>query len=106
MYLVLFLDQQRNYEFNVSLHSTLPKAEAAYEALLRRFGVKACDLDGGPPSGEGWSLCDYCGEAPHIYRIECDDKPGEEISVSDIKLEAMLGLPWRSSSNNDTDATA
>jgi hypothetical protein len=39
MYLVLFLNQQGNYEFNVSLHSSLPKAEAAYEALMLRFGV-------------------------------------------------------------------
>ena len=38
MYLVLFLDQD-NYEFIASLHSTRPAAEAAFEALLRRFIV-------------------------------------------------------------------
>ena len=69
MYLVLFLDQQENYEFITSLHPSLPSAEAAYAALVRRFGVKF---------GEG----DHCGEEPHIYRIECDGNPGEEISVS------------------------
>ena len=82
MYLVLFLDQH-NYEFNVSLHSSLPSAEAAYKALLLRFGVRPCDLDGRLPTGEGWMLMDYVGEAPHIYRIECDE-PAEEISVSDL----------------------
>ena len=63
MYLVLFLDQ-RNYEFITSLHSSLPSAKSAYRALLLRFGVK-------PGESE---------EEPHIYRIECDGKPGEEIS--------------------------
>jgi hypothetical protein len=73
MYLVLFLDtQEGNYEFNVSLHSSLPKAEAACEALLLHFDVN-------PEDG-----CDRCGENPHIYRIECDGKPAEEIFISDL----------------------
>ena len=76
MYLVLFLDQHQNYEFITSLHSSLPSAEAAYEALLLRFGVK--------PDEEGCGPCDSCGEAPHIYRIECDGKPAEEIFISDL----------------------
>ena len=73
MYLVLFFDQH-NYEFNPSLHSSLPKAKAAYEALLLHFDVKL---------GEGGWLGDDCGEAPHIYRIECDGNPAEKIDVSD-----------------------
>ena len=96
MYLVLFLNQ-RNYEFITSLHSSLPSAEAAYKALLLRFGIKQL---------EGGGLCDHWGQEPHIYRIECDGKPGEEISVSDIKLEAMLGLRQGSLMLNDADATA
>jgi hypothetical protein len=72
MYLVLFLDQQDNYEFITSLHSSLPSAEAAFKALLLRFGVNPEDR------------CDRCGEEPHIYRIECDGKPAEEIFVSDL----------------------
>ena len=81
MYLVLFLNQ-RNYEFITSLHSSLPSAEAAYKALLLRFGIK--ELEGG-------ALCDHWGEEPHIYRIECDGKPAEEIRISDPKLEAHHG---------------
>ena len=69
MYLVLFFDQH-NYEFNPSLHSSLPKAKAAYEALVLRFGVD-------PLVG------DYCGNEPHVYRIECDGNPGKGIDVSD-----------------------
>jgi hypothetical protein len=100
MYLVLFLDtQEGNYEFNVSLHSSLPKAEAAYEALLRRFvfnPVTASHLakfgearpETLPPKAiwTSWNcdqLSDHCGENPHIYRIECDE-PAEEISVRDL----------------------
>jgi hypothetical protein len=72
MYLVLFLDRQEgNYEFNVWLHSSLPKAKAAYETLLQRFAVKLREF----------GLCDYCGEAPHIYQIECDE-PAEEIDLA------------------------
>ena len=74
MYLVLFLDQQDNYEFIISLHSSLPEAEAAYKAFVLRFGVKLHEF----------GVMDRCGEAPHIYRIECDGKPGEEISISDL----------------------
>jgi hypothetical protein len=73
MYLVLFLDRQEgNYEFNVWLHSSLPKAKAAYETLPQRFAVKR---------DEWGDLFDYCGEAPHIYRIECDE-PAEEIDLA------------------------
>ena len=81
MYVVLFLDQN-NYEFIVSLHSSLPRAEAAYEALLRRFVVKPCETL--PPKASWGGLFDGCGESPHVYRIECDGKPGEEISLSDL----------------------
>jgi hypothetical protein len=82
MYVVLFLDQNLNYEFIVSLHSSLPRAEAAYEALLRRFVVKPCETL--PPKASWGELFDDCGESPHVYRIECDGKPGEEISLSDL----------------------
>ena len=78
MYVVLFLDQT-NYEFIVSLHSSLPRAEAAYEALLRRFVVKPGETL--PPKASWSGLFDDCGESPHVYRIEYDGKPGEEIRV-------------------------
>jgi hypothetical protein len=100
MYLVVFLDtQEGNYEFNVSLHSSLPKAEAAYEALLRRFVFNPVNArhvarmygrtapETLPPkaiwTSPNCDLYDHCGEEPHIYRIKCDE-PAEEISVSDL----------------------
>ena len=73
MYLVLFLDQD-NYEFNSSLHANLAVAKTAYEDLARRFDVKHHE----------WGFCDDAGEAPHIYRIECDGNPGKEIHPSDL----------------------
>jgi hypothetical protein len=72
MYLALFLDQS-NYEFNVSLHSSLAGAKAAYADMVRHFGVKQQDE---------YCFCDDAGEAPHIYRIECDGESGEEIFLS------------------------
>jgi hypothetical protein len=39
MYIVHFFDQA-NYEFIMSLHSTLAAAEAAYEALLRHYVIE------------------------------------------------------------------
>jgi hypothetical protein len=83
MYLVLFLDQWNgNYEFHVSLHSSLPRAEAAYDAFVRRFCLKPGETL--PPKTSWGKLFDRCGENPHVYRIECDGKPGEEISISDL----------------------
>ena len=73
MYLVLFLDQC-NYEFNPSLHASRAEAEAAYKALLQRFDCKPCS--GGP--ADDW------GEGPHVYRLEADGKPGEEIDLSHL----------------------
>ena len=86
MYLVLFLDtQEGNYEFIVSLHSSLPKAVSAYEDLLRRFVFGPVNVrytarwygravpETLPPN---WTSCDelfdHCGNEPHIYRLECD----------------------------------
>jgi hypothetical protein len=83
MYLVLFFDQC-NYEFNPSLHSSLPNAEAAYAALLRKFIIKPGETL--PPKAR-WNaseLFDDCGEGPHVYRIECGGKLGEEIFLSDL----------------------
>jgi hypothetical protein len=71
MYLVLFLDQH-NYEFITTLHSTREAAEAAYEALMKRFNV---DVE---------TMSDKHGEGPHIYKIECDGKPAEEIGSEDL----------------------
>jgi hypothetical protein len=79
MYLVLFLDQD-NYEFIASLHSTRPAAEAAFEALLRRFIV--ADDEALPPKASWDELSDRNGESPHLYRIECDREPAEQISLS------------------------
>jgi hypothetical protein len=70
MYLVLFFDQCA-YEFNPSLHPSRAEDERAYRALLREFKVK--------PLSEG-GLCDDYGEAPHVYKIACDGKVGEEIN--------------------------
>jgi len=81
MYLVLFLDQH-NYEFNVSLHSSLAAAEAAFEALMRRFVIAPGETL--PPKATWVGLCDRCGENPHLYRIECDGELGEEIHLSDL----------------------
>jgi hypothetical protein len=81
MYLVLFLDQS-NYEFNVSLHSSLTAAEAAFEALMRRFVIKPGETL--PPKATWVGLCDNYGENPHLYRIQCDGEPGEEIRLSDL----------------------
>jgi hypothetical protein len=90
MYLVLFLDAN-NYEFNVSLHSSLAAAVAAYEALLQRFILKPGETL--PPKaiwGElSWekyhdNFVDDCGENPHVYQIQCDGKLGEEIHLSDL----------------------
>jgi hypothetical protein len=81
MYLVLFLDQ-RNYKFNISLHSTFEAAEAAYEALLQRFILKPGAAL--PPKATWAELCDRDGENPHLYRIECDGELGEEIHLSDL----------------------
>jgi hypothetical protein len=67
MYVVLFLDQT-NYEFIVSLHSSLPRAEAAYEALLRRFVVKPGETL--PPKASWSGLFDDSGESSHVYRID------------------------------------
>ncbi len=74
MYLTLFFDVA-NYEFNVSLHSSLAAAEADYVDMLRYFDVKRDD-DG--------MLCDDHGEAPHVYRIECDGGVGEKIPMPDL----------------------
>jgi hypothetical protein len=79
MYLVLFFDQN-NYRFITSLHSTLPAAEAAFEDLLRHFVV--VNGEPLPPKARWRELCDDCGENPHIYKIECDAEPAEEISLS------------------------
>lgn len=76
MYLTLFLDQH-NYEFNVSLHSSLAAAEAAFEALMRKFVIAPGETL--PPRTAWGGLCDDCGENPHLYRIECDGELGEEI---------------------------
>jgi hypothetical protein len=79
MYIVHFFDQA-NYEFIMSLHSSIEAAEAAFAALLRRFVVE----DGAtlPPKADWIGLCDHHGENPHIYKIECDGKPAEEIQLS------------------------
>lgn len=85
MYLVHFFDQN-NYEFIMSLHSTRAAAEAAFEALLRRFVIKD-----GETLPENWrepcELCDECGESPHMYLIECDGKSAELISINEDDLE-------------------
>jgi hypothetical protein len=70
MYVTLFFDQH-NYEFNISLHSSRARAEAQYKTLLRHFWVKP-------------NVGDDCGEAPHLYQIECDGELGEEIHLSDL----------------------
>ena len=69
MYLTLFLDQH-NYAFNVSLHSSLKAAEAAFEALMRKFVI--APGENLPPRAKWVGLCDDCGENPHLFRIECD----------------------------------
>ena len=53
MYLVLFLDQDA-YQFVMSLHSTRAAAEAAFEALLRRFVIE--DGEALPPKQPGRAL--------------------------------------------------
>ena len=94
MYLVLFLDQHE-YKFNVSLHSSLAAAVAAYEALLQCFVLKpGATL---PPKAI-WGELDFekyhdnfvddCGENPHVYRIRCDGELGEEIHLSDLAAAA------------------
>jgi hypothetical protein len=79
MFLVIFLDQD-NYEFNVSLHPSLGAAEAAFEALMREFVIAPSETL--PPKATWGGLCDDCGETPHLYKIECDGKPAEEIRLS------------------------
>jgi hypothetical protein len=79
MYSVLYLEQT-NYRFIVSLHSTLAAAEAAFEALLRRFVIANGETL--PPKADWSELFDEYGESPHLYKIECDGKPAEEISLS------------------------
>jgi hypothetical protein len=91
MYLVLFLDQ-RNYEFVTSLHATRAEAEAAYEAMLRRFSVVKHPQDGPydikngkllPPRGKWDGLFDHYGEGVHLYRIKCDGGSAEEIKIDE-----------------------
>jgi hypothetical protein len=79
MYLVHFFDQD-NCEFIMSLHSARAAAEAAYEALLRHFVIE--DGETLPPKARWDELCDRNGESPHLYKIECDGEPAEEISLS------------------------
>jgi hypothetical protein len=83
MYLVLFFDQA-NYDFNVSLHSSLPKAEAEYEVLLREFVIKPGEPLPPKTSWNATELFDDLGESPHIYRIECDGDLVEEIDLSNL----------------------
>jgi hypothetical protein len=80
MYLTLFLDQ-RNYEFISSLHTTREAAETAFGDLLQRFIIaKGEPL---PPRATWGDLFDEdTGEAPHLYEIELDGGPAEEISLS------------------------
>jgi hypothetical protein len=79
MFIVHFCDQH-NYEFYMTLHSTRAAAEAAYEALLRRFVIEG-EL---PPKATWGALCDDCGEGVHIYEIELDGKHAKRISLSDL----------------------
>jgi hypothetical protein len=76
MYLTIFLDQHA-YKFNVSLHASLPTAEAAFEALTRKFVIAPGETL--PPKSSWGGLCDDCGESVHLFRIELDGTPGEEI---------------------------
>jgi hypothetical protein len=79
MYLVHFFDQ-RNYEFIMSLHSTLAAAEGAFEALLRHYVIE--DGEALPPKATWDELFDDSGESPHLYKIEYDGEPAEKISLS------------------------
>jgi hypothetical protein len=63
MFLVVYLQQG-----TASLHSTREAAEAACEALMKRFGI-------GPNGDEN-------GDEVHLYRIECDGGPAEFIGLS------------------------
>ena len=80
MYLVTFLNQQ-NSKFITTLHSTRAEAEAAFETLLRRFIL----TEGGPlPPKAEWNSCslgDRYGEGVHLFKVECDGGPAEEIWV-------------------------
>jgi hypothetical protein len=85
MFLVIFLDANR-YEFVTSLHATLAAAEAECAALLQHFVIEnGEDL---PPKAEWSSLCDDCGENPHIFRIACGGGRGEEIFLSSSEDQA------------------
>jgi hypothetical protein len=83
MFLVIFLDANR-YEFNVSLHATLAAAEAAYEALLQEFVLE--DGEDLPPKEEWHAACDDCGEGVHIFQVELDGGPAEEIFLGSEAL--------------------
>jgi hypothetical protein len=83
MYLVVFLDQNNTeHYFTTSLHTTFAGAVAEYERLLRRYILEPFEAI--PPKGEWSSLCDENGEGVHIYQIEPDGEPGEEIVPKDI----------------------
>ena len=72
MYLVHFLNQD-NYEFVVSLHSTRAAAEAAYEALLRRYVIE--DGEDLPPKATWHVLSDNNGEGVHLYESNATGNP-------------------------------
>jgi hypothetical protein len=83
MYLVRFFDPNE-YEFVLSLHTTLAEAEAAYAALLLKHDVNQTsertytfDL----PPKEIWSqLFDENGEGVGLYEIKADGKPAKLIN--------------------------
>ena len=77
MYLVLFLDAN-NYEFNMSLHSSLAADETALEVLMRRFVLKPDETL--PPKATWFGLCDDCRESVHLIGSNVAASPPRKLA--------------------------